>query len=69
MKFNLRYNDIDSIIYTELREDINNIIKEWHFGAEEMFDNTDLEDMTSDIMKAINKNNHHYYNYNNNNKK
>lgn len=67
MKFNLYYNDNDSIVYTELREDINNIIKEWHFGVEDMFDNTDLEDMTSDIMKAINKNNH--YNYNTNNKK
>ena len=67
MKFNLYYNDNDSIVYTELREDINNIIKEWHFGVEDMFDNTDLEDMTSDIMKAINKNNH--YNYNTNNMK
>lgn len=67
MKFNLCYNDNDSIVYTELREDINNIIKEWHFGIEDMFDNTDLEDMTSDIMKAINKNNNHRH-YNNNKK-
>ena len=41
--------------YSELREDINNIIKEWHFGTEDMFDNEDLECMVDDIMKIINK--------------
>ena len=40
---------------SELREDINNIIKEWHFGTEYLFDDEDLEDMTSDIMKVISK--------------
>ena len=38
-----------------LREGINNILKEWHFGTEDMFDNEDLECMTDDIMKIINK--------------
>ena len=41
--------------YSELREGINNIIKEWHFGTEDMFDNEDLECMVDDIMKIINK--------------
>ena len=41
--------------YSELREDINNIIKEWHFGTEDMFDNEDLECVVDDIMKIINK--------------
>jgi hypothetical protein len=40
---------------SELREDIHNIIKEWHFGTEYLFDDGDLEDMTSDIMKVISK--------------
>lgn len=40
---------------TDLREDINNILREWHFGTEEMFDNEDLECMADDIMKIINK--------------
>jgi hypothetical protein len=40
---------------TDLRKDINNILKEWHFGTEDMFDNEDLECMTDDIMKIINK--------------
>ena len=40
---------------TDLREDINNILKEWHFGTEDMFDNEDLECMADDIMKIINK--------------
>ena len=40
---------------TALREDINNILREWHFGTEEMFDNEDLECMADDIMKIINK--------------
>jgi hypothetical protein len=40
---------------SELREDIPNIIKEWHFGTEYLFDDEDLEDMTSDIMKVISK--------------
>ena len=39
-----------------LREGINNILKEWHFGTEDMFDNEDLECMADDIMKIINKN-------------
>ncbi|HEX7141241.1 MAG TPA: hypothetical protein VF222_02055 [Nitrososphaeraceae archaeon] len=30
-------------------------MKEWHFGTEDMFDNEDLECMTDDIMKIINK--------------
>lgn len=38
-----------------LREGINNILKEWHFGTEDMFDNEDLECMADDIMKIINK--------------
>ena len=41
--------------YTELREDINNIIKEWHFGTEDVFEDKDLEEMTSDIMRVVNK--------------
>ena len=40
---------------TDVREDINNILREWHFGTEEMFDNEDLECMADDIMKIINK--------------
>ncbi len=41
--------------YSELREDINNIIKEWHFGTEDVFEDKDLEEMTSDIMRIVNK--------------
>jgi hypothetical protein len=41
--------------YSELREDIHNIIKEWHFGAEDVFEDKDLEEMTSDIMRVVNK--------------
>ena len=41
---------------TDIREDINNVLKEWHFGTEDMFDNEDLESMADDIMKIINKN-------------
>ena len=41
--------------YSELREDINNIIKEWHFGTEDVFEDKDLEEMTSDIMRVVNK--------------
>jgi hypothetical protein len=40
---------------TDVREDINNVLKEWHFGTEDMFDNEDLEYMADDIMKIINK--------------
>ena len=40
---------------TDIREDINNVLKEWHFGTEDMFDNEDLESMADDIMKIINK--------------
>lgn len=40
---------------TDIREDINNVLKEWHFGTEDMFDNEDLEFMADDIMKIINK--------------
>lgn len=40
---------------TDIREDINNVLKEWHFGTEDMFDNMDLESMADDIMKIINK--------------
>jgi hypothetical protein len=40
---------------TDVREDINNVLKEWHFGTEDMFDNEDLESMADDIMKIINK--------------
>ena len=40
---------------SELREDINNIIKEWHFGTEDMFEDKDLEEMTSEIMRVVNK--------------
>jgi hypothetical protein len=42
-------------ITTDVREDINNILREWHFGTEEMFDNEHLECMVDDIMKIINK--------------
>ena len=42
---------------TDIREDINNVLKEWHFGTEDMFDNEDLECMADDIMKIINKKN------------
>jgi hypothetical protein len=41
--------------YSELREDINNIIKEWHFGTEDVFEDKDLEEMTSDIMRVVNE--------------
>ena len=41
--------------YSELREDINNIIKEWHFGTEDVFEDKDLEEMTSEIMRVVNK--------------
>ncbi len=40
---------------TDLRKDINNMLKEWHFGTEDMFDKEDLECMADDIMKIINK--------------
>ena len=40
---------------TDIREDINNVLKEWHFGTETMFDNEDLECMADDIMNIINK--------------
>ena len=40
---------------TDIREDNNNVLKEWHFGTENMFDNEDLECMADDIMKIINK--------------
>ena len=40
---------------SELREDINNIIKEWHFGTEDQFEDKDLEEMTSEIMRVVNK--------------
>ena len=40
---------------TDIREDINHVLKEWHFGTEYMFDNEDLECMADDIMKIINK--------------
>ena len=40
---------------TDIREDINNVLKEWHFGTEDMFDNEDLECMADDIIKIINK--------------
>ena len=40
---------------TDIREDINNVLKEWHFGTENMFDNEDLECMADDIIKVINK--------------
>ena len=40
---------------TDIREDINNVLKEWHFGTEDMFDKEDLECMADDIMKIINK--------------
>ena len=40
---------------SELREDINNIIKEWHFGTEDLFEEKDLEEMTSEIMRVVNK--------------
>ena len=40
---------------TDIREDINNVLKEWHFGTEKMFDNEDLECMADDIIKVINK--------------
>lgn len=46
---------IATITITDIREDINNVLKEWHFGTEDMFDNEDLECMADDIMKIINK--------------
>ena len=36
-----------------LREEISTIIQDWHTGCEDMFDNEDLEEMTSDIMKVF----------------
>jgi hypothetical protein len=44
-----------AVTTTDIRKDINNILKEWHFGTEYMFDDEDLECMTEDIMKIINK--------------
>jgi hypothetical protein len=38
-----------------LREEISTIIQDWHTGCEDMFDNEDLEDMTSDIIKVVNE--------------
>ena len=38
-----------------LREEISTLIQDWHTGCEDMFDNEDLEDMTSDIMKVFNE--------------
>ena len=38
---------------TDLKEDIKNILIEWHIGTEDMFDDEDLECMTDDIMKVI----------------
>ena len=38
---------------TDLKEDIKNILIEWHIGAEDMFDDEDLECMTNDIMEVI----------------
>ena len=49
---------------TDIREDINNVLKEWHFGTEDMFDNEDLESMADDIMKIINKNINYHQNNN-----
>ena len=40
---------------TDVREDINNVLKEWHFGTEDVFEDKDLEEMTSDIMRIVNK--------------
>jgi hypothetical protein len=37
----------------DLKEDIKNILIEWHIGTEDMFDDEDLECMTDDIMKVI----------------
>ena len=36
-----------------LKEDIKNILIEWHIGTEDMFDDEDLECMTNDIMEVI----------------
>ena len=41
--------------YSEPRKNINNIIKEWHFGTEDLFEDKDLEEMTSEIMRVVNK--------------
>ena len=38
---------------TDLKEDIKNILIEWHIGTEDMFDDEDLEYMTNDIMEVI----------------
>ncbi|MGZ5510029.1 MAG: hypothetical protein ACXWFC_06080 [Nitrososphaeraceae archaeon] len=35
---------------TDIREDINNVLKGWHFGTEDMFDNEDLECKADDLM-------------------
>ncbi len=40
---------------TDIREDINNVLKEWHFGTEDQFEDKDLEEMTSEIMRVVNK--------------
>ena len=36
-----------------LREEISTIIQDCHTGCEDMFDNEDLEEMTSVIMKVF----------------
>ena len=38
---------------TDLKENIKNILIEWHIGTEDMFDDEDLECMTNDIMEVI----------------
>ena len=38
-----------------LKHDIKNVLIEWHIGTEDMFDDEDLEEMTTDIIKVINK--------------
>ena len=42
-----------TMIGTDLKENIKNILIEWHIGTEDMFDDEDLECMTNDIMEVI----------------
>ena len=60
MRYLLKLNDfqhdeIFKICYDwyRFKEDIKNILIEWHIGTEDMFDDEDLECMTNDIMEVI----------------
>ena len=53
MIFNMMKSSRSAMTGTGLKEDIKNILIEWHIGTEDMFDDEDLECMTNDIMEVI----------------